>query len=121
MGDFQRVLDAVPAGARVATSFVRPLSPWARHNALWHWPKLVSLRGATTDDAFAWRATCVLGLRDGVQPPRHPIITRAALSSWTHLLLQGSSPAIERQLQVLRPTLLVQTGEWRLFSIPHAP
>jgi hypothetical protein len=121
MGDFEQVLSAVPASSRVATWFVRPLSPHARHNALWHWPKLVSLAGSSTDDAFAWRATCVLGLRDGVRPPAHPALTAAALSSWTHLLVQGHSAALDRQLQALHLEQLVHTGEWRLFSIPHTP
>lgn len=118
MGDFGQVLAAVPPGSRVATWFVRPLSPHARHNALWHWPKLVSLSGSSTDDAFAWRATCVVGLKDGVRPPPHPALTATALSSWTHLLVQGRSSSLDRQLQGLHLKQLVATGEWRLFLVP---
>ena len=117
MGDFNRVLVAVPAGSRVATWFVRPLSPWAHHNALWHWPKLVSLRGSSTDDAFAWRDTCVLGLRDGVSMPPRIRLTAPSLRPWDFLLVQGHTATLDRQFTALPLTLVTSTGEWRLFRV----
>ena len=119
MGDFDDViLAAIPRGAAVATHLVRPLSTWGRHNALWHWPKLVALRGSHTDDAFAWRATCVLGLRPGVTPPKHPALTAAALSPWDYMLIQGNSSSVERAVGTVPLTLVASTGVWRLFRVP---
>ena len=117
MGDFDDVLAAIPPGSRVATQFVRPLTSWGRHNDLWHWPKLVSLRGSHTDDTFALRDTCVLGVRPGVVPMAHPALTSTALSSWDHLLVQGSSPRIDATLRALPLTPVISTGAWRLFRI----
>ncbi|HEY1099417.1 MAG TPA: hypothetical protein VGF99_10830 [Myxococcota bacterium] len=115
MGDFDALLADIPAGASVATQLTRPLSPHGRHNALWHWPKLVALRGGHTDDAFAYRATCVVGVRAGQTPPQHPTLTAPALSSWDYLLVQSPRPL--PSLARLPLTLVRATGEWQLYRV----
>lgn len=117
MGDFDGLLGRVPAGARVATHYVTPFSPHGRHNAAWHWPKLVALRGGQTDDSFAWRSTCVVGLRRGVRPPRHPRLVDAELRGWDYLLVRGRSTATDRILAGLALAPVAATGTWRLFRI----
>ena len=117
MGDFEKLLAAVPPGSRVATHFARPTTSWGRHNDLWHWPKLVAEHGSRTDDSFAWRDTCVLGLRPGIHPPKHPTFSPSSLSSWDFVLVQGSNAALNRSLQQTSLTLVTSTGAWRLFRV----
>ena len=120
MGDFDALLAHVPAGSRVATHYVTPFSAHGNHNAAWHWPKLVALRGSSTDDSFAWRSTCVVGLRAEVQPPRHPRLVDGELASWDYLLVRGASAPVDRTLARLALVLVMQTGSWRLYRVEHA-
>jgi hypothetical protein len=117
MGDFDALLGRVPPGAKVATHYVTPFSAHGNHNAAWHWPKLVALRGGRTDDSFAWRSTCVVGLREGVVPPRHPRLVDAELASWDYLLVRGSSAVVDRTLSRLSIMLVTKTGTWRLYRV----
>jgi hypothetical protein len=117
MGDFDGLLARVPPGSRVATHYVTPFSPHGNHNAAWHWPKLVALRGSSTDDSFAWRSTCVVGLRDGVRPPRHPRLVDDELSAWDFLLVRGASASADRTLARIALDLVVETGRWRLYRV----
>jgi hypothetical protein len=119
MGDFDALLARVPPGARVATHYVSPFSVHGNHNAAWHWPKLVALRGSTTDDNFAWRSTCVVGLRDGVRAPPHPRLVDGELAAWDFLLVRGSSSSTDRTLARLSLDLVLQTGSWRLYRVRH--
>jgi hypothetical protein len=117
MGDFDALLAQIPPGSHVATHYVSPLSSWGRHNALWHWGKLAALRGSSTDDNFAWRDTCVVGLAPGVKPPRHPNLVDKELTSWDFLLVRGASPSIDHRLAGLALTPVTSTGQWRLFRV----
>lgn len=122
MGDFDAVVAAVPEGAAVATLFEQSVSPWSNWNARWHWPKLVALRGATTDDSFAWRDTCVVGLAPGqgpVRPPRRAgqPVTAPSLAGFDHLLLQGHSRLVDAALRRGALELVGETGMWRLFRV----
>ncbi|MDP2345331.1 MAG: hypothetical protein Q8O67_30585 [Deltaproteobacteria bacterium] len=117
MGDFDALLARIPPGSRIATHYVSPFSSWGRHNALWHWGKLAALRGSSTDDNFAWRETCVVGLVPGVKPPRHPNLVDKELSGWDFLLVRGANPSIDRRLAGLHLELVTSTGQWRLFRV----
>lgn len=120
MGDFDALLTAVPPHSRVATYYVTPLSSWGRHNALWHWGKLVALNGSSSDDSFAWRDTCVVGLAAGQTPPRHPALVDPELEAWDYLLVRGASSAVDRQLAALHLQRVTTTGTWRLFRVVKA-
>lgn len=86
------LLAAVPPGSRVATHYRSPLSRHGRYHALWHWPKLVSLGGSKSDDDFAIRDTCVVGLAPGVRPLSHPRLgDRAALAGYDFVLVEGGA------------------------------
>lgn len=122
MGDFDALVDAVPEGARVATLFERPLTQHGHHNVLWHWPKLVARRGAVTDDSFAWRDTCVVGLAPGarpVRPPRRPgaALTAATLQGFDHVLVQGRDRQVEAALARGDLVVVSSTGVWRLLRV----
>lgn len=122
MGDFDGLVDAVPEGARVATLFERPLTRHGHHNVLWHWPKLVARRHAVTDDSFAWRDTCVVGLAPGarpVRPPRRPgtALTAATLRGFDHVLVQGRDRQVEAALQRGDLVVVRATGVWRLLRV----
>ncbi|MBM4281236.1 MAG: hypothetical protein FJ137_10935 [Deltaproteobacteria bacterium] len=120
MGNFDALLDRIPPGARVATHYVTPFSPHGRHNAAWHWPKLVALRGGSTDDSFAWRSTCVVGLQDGVRPPLQPRLVDGELAAWDFLLVRGRAASTDRALAALALTPVFATGTWRLFRVDDA-
>ena len=117
MGDFDGLLKQIPPRSRIATFYVTPLSSWGRHNALWHWGKLAALQGSSTDDNFAWRDTCVVGLVPGVTPPRHPHLVDGELAPWDFLLVRGASPSVDKRLAALHVQLVTSTGSWRLFRI----
>ncbi len=122
MGDFDALVDAVPEGARVATLFERPLTHHGHHNVLWHWPKLVARRHAVTDDSFAWRDTCVVGLAPGarpVRPPRRPgaALNASTLGGFDHVLIQGRDRQVEAALQRNDLVVVHVTGVWRLLRI----
>ncbi len=117
MGAFETLVAQVPRGSRVATSFVNPFSPHGRHNAGWHWPKLVAERDAITDDSFAWRSTCVVGLRPTARPLRHPRLQDADLARFDFLLVRGRTDAADRVLRNLALDLVAETGAWRLFRV----
>jgi hypothetical protein len=86
------LLAAVPPGSRVATHYRSPLSRHGRYHALWHWPKLVSLGGSKTDDDFAVRDTCVVGLSPGARPLSHPRLgDRAALAGYDYVVVEGGA------------------------------
>jgi hypothetical protein len=122
MGDFDALVDAVPVGAKVATVFERPLTRHGHHNVLWHWPKLVARRHAVTDDSFAWRDTCVVGLAPGarpLRPPRRPgaPITATSLRGFDHLLVQGHDRQVEAALRRGDLVVVHATGVWRLLRV----
>ncbi len=117
MGDFDALLSSIPEHSRVATFYVSPLSHWGRHNALWHWGKLAALRGSSTDDNFAWRDTCVVGLAPGMRPPRAPHLVDRELAAWDFLLVRGASPPVDKSLAALHLEAVTSTGSWRLFRI----
>ena len=117
MGDFDALLRKIPPRSRVATHYASPFSSYGRHNALWHWGKLSAVDGSSTDDNFAWRATCVVGLQPGVQPPRRPNLDARGLAGWDFLLVRGSDPGLERALRKLALTPVTSTGTWRLFRV----
>ncbi len=127
MGDFDTLVDEVPAGAVVATHFVWPLSKHGRFNALWHWPKLVSRRGAVTDDSFAFRDTCVVGIAPGAAPPRRRAfapgrpISAEALGGFDHLLVQGQDRRLDRAVRQGLLVPVTQQGVWSLFRVTPAP
>ncbi len=126
MGDFASLVDAVPPGAKVATIFERPLTRHGHHNVLWHWPKLVARRGAVTDDSFAWRDTCVVGLAPGarpLRPPRRPgaAITASSLGGFDHVLVQGRDRQVEAALTRGDLVLVQATGVWRLLRVVERP
>jgi hypothetical protein len=112
MGDFEALLSAIPQRARVATHFTTTSSRHARHNALWHWPKLHCLRGAGfTDDLFAYRATAYVVVRTDaagfVTPPHR--LKPDALARFDAVLVRGAAapPAPF--------TLSSTSGSWRLY------
>lgn len=122
MGDFDALVDAVPPGAKIATTFERPLTRHGHHNVLWHWPKLVARRGAVTDDSFAWRDTCVVGLAPGarpLRPPRRPGtgITASSLGGFDHVLVQGRDRQVEAALSRGDLVIVHATGVWRLLRV----
>ena len=117
-GDFDALLQKIPPGSRIATHYVNPFSTSGRHNALWHWGKLSAQQGSVTDDNFAWRSTCVVGLKPSRSPLTHPTLTDAELKNWDFLLVRGSSTAADRALANLRLSLVMSTGSWRLFAVP---
>lgn len=117
MGDFDDLLAQIPPGSKVATHYASPFSSQGNHNALWHWGKLAALRGSATDDNFAWRATCVVGLRPGVAPPPRPTLDDKGLAGWDFLLVRGRDVGLERKLRALPLTLVTSTGSWRLFRV----
>ena len=122
MGDFDALVDAVPPGAKVATIFERPLTRHGHHNVLWHWPKLVARRGAVTDDSFAWRDTCVVGLAPGarpLRPPRRPgtALTASSLRGFDHVLMQGRDRQVEAALARGDLFIVHATGVWRLLRV----
>jgi hypothetical protein len=119
MGDFDALLQKIPPGSRIATHYVNPFSTSGRHNALWHWGKLSAQRGSVTDDNFAWRSTCVVGLKPGRVPLPHPTLSNAELKNWDFLLVRGSSAATDRTLRNLRLSPVMSTGSWRLFAVLH--
>ena len=125
MGDFEHLLEQIPTGAVVATHFVRPLSTHGHYNVLWHWPKLVALRGGVTDDSFAFRATCVVGLRHGAQPPRrrplraNEAFTLPGLAGFDHLLVQGTEARVDAAVRRGLLTPVTSTGVWQLLRINH--
>lgn len=119
MGDFDALLQKIPPGSRIATHYVNPFSTSGRHNALWHWGKLSAQNGSVTDDNFAWRSTCVVGLKPGRSPLSHPTLSNAELKNWDFLLVRGSSAAADRTLLDLRLSLVMSTGSWRLFAVHH--
>lgn len=123
MGDFDALLQRIPPGTATATHFVRPLSVNGRFNVLWHWPKLVSLRDGVTDDSFAWRATCVVGLRDGATPPRRRALranepfSSKGLEGFDQLLVQGHDRRIDAAVRSGLLTPVLSTGVWHLLHI----
>ncbi len=129
MGDFDALLQRIPAGTATATHFVRPLSVNGRFNVLWHWPKLVALRGGVTDDSFAWRATCVVGLRDSATPPRRRALranepfSSKGLVGFDQLLVQGHDRRIDAAVRSGLLTPMMSTGVWHLLRInqPERP
>ena len=125
MGDFEHLLKQIPTSAVVATHFVRPLSTHGHYNVLWHWPKLVALRGGVTDDSFAFRATCVVGLKFGAQPPRrrplrtNEAFTLAGLAGFDHLLVQGTEARVDAAVRRGVLTPVTSTGVWQLLRVNH--
>jgi hypothetical protein len=125
MGDFDALLQRIPPGTATATHFVRPLSVNGRFNVLWHWPKLVSLRGGVTDDSFAWRATCVVGLRDSATPPRRRAMranepfSSKGLKGFDQLVVQGHDPRVDAAIRRGLLTTVLSTGVWHLLHINH--
>lgn len=123
MGDFDALLQRIPPGTATATHFVRPLSVNGRFNVLWHWPKLVSLHDGVTDDSFAWRATCVVGLRDAATPPRRRALrpnepfSSKGLKGFDQLLVQGHDPRVDAAVRSGLLTPVLSTGVWHLLHI----
>jgi hypothetical protein len=123
MGDFDELVDEVPRGAVVATHFVWALSPHGRFNVLWHWPKLVARRGAVTDDSFAFRDTCVVGIASGGTPPRRrPFppgrhLRAEDLKGFDHLLVQGRDRRFGYAEKKGLLQMVKQTGVWTLYRI----
>jgi hypothetical protein len=117
MGDFDALLAKIPARARVATHYASPFSPYGRHNALWHWPKLACLTGASfTDDLFAYRKTAYVELRperaDFQLPPHR--LRAEALQPYDALLVRGDVHALRDRADL---ALVGETGTWRLFTV----
>ena len=124
MAGFEELVRMIPPGKALAVHYARLQSPFAKHAAMWHWPKLHTVwngGGARTDDSFASRSTSFVTLTEPALATGtftgSPGLNPGALARWDYLLVHGGDrPGIAAAVASVA-TPVGTRSEWHLYRI----
>jgi hypothetical protein len=128
MAGFRDLLRLVPPGAALATHYPRVSSPFVKHAAMWHWPKLHTIwngGGGHSDDSFATRSTSHVrlteaGRRSGTRDDG-PGLDPTRLQAWDYLLVHGGDRATIAATVSAVAAPVASRADWQLYRIRPAP
>ncbi len=124
MQGFSQLIGMIPPGKSVAVAHYRAASPFARENALWHWPKLYGVRkgkGGRNDDTFASRTTSYVNLTDAaIQSGTYsvpPMLDMTRVALFDYQLSVGTTKEVAAANLATVADYVASRAEWHLFRI----
>jgi hypothetical protein len=124
MQGFSQLINMIPPGKSIAVAHYRALSPFARENALWHWPKLHGVRkgrGGHNDDTFASRTTSYVNLTEAaLQAGTYsvpPMLDMARVALFDYQLSVGTTKDVAAANMAQVADYVASRAEWHLFRV----
>jgi hypothetical protein len=124
MGGYSELIDMIPPGKSLTIMTYRHGSAFARENAMWHWPKLYTVRrggGAHCDDTFSSRSTSYVNLTDAARAQGTytdaPLLNLQRIAVFDYELAVGTSK--ETAIAHMSPVAdyITSRSEWHLFRV----